>query len=147
MRRNLTLKASVIAATILVCLFGIIGFPKFMGGVGIPLSAAQLSSNMQQNIHLGLDLKGGIHLVMRVHVEDAIGSTSDRDVQRLQSGARAETKWVLRVPPKQLLLRRRRQVRKNSVVWVQRFALQTPIESSVIIPSAAAADECEFFSV
>ena len=43
MQRNLTLKAVVIAATIIVCLFGIIGFPKFLGGVGIPLSLAQLS--------------------------------------------------------------------------------------------------------
>src|ERR1700679_2962984 len=89
MQRNLTLKASVIAATILVCRFGIIGCPKFMGGVGIPLSAAQLSSNMQQNIHLGLDLKGGSHLVLQVQVQDAAKTEADQTIENLRDAARA----------------------------------------------------------
>src|SRR5580704_17413001 len=88
MQRNLTLKASVIAVTILVCLFGIIGFPKFMGGVGIPLSAAQLTSNMQQNIHLGLDLKGGSHLVLQVQVQDAAKAEADQTIEHLRDAAR-----------------------------------------------------------
>ena len=81
MQRNLTLKASVIAATMLVCMFGIIGFPKFMGGVGIPTSVAQLKSNMQQNIHLGLDLKGGSHLVLQVQVQDAAKTEADQTIE------------------------------------------------------------------
>jgi preprotein translocase subunit SecD len=89
MQRNLTLKASVIAATILVCLFGIIGFPKFLGGVGIPLSVAQLTSNMQQNIHLGLDLKGGSHLVLQVQVQDAAKTEADQTIENLRDAARA----------------------------------------------------------
>jgi preprotein translocase subunit SecD len=88
MQRNLTLKASVIAATILVCLFGIIGFPKFMGGVGIPLSVHQLTSNMQQNIHLGLDLKGGSHLVLQVQVQDAAKAEADQTIENLRDAAR-----------------------------------------------------------
>ncbi len=88
MQRNLTLKASVIAATILVCLFGIIGFPKFLGGVGIPLSVAQLQSNMQQNIHLGLDLKGGSHLVLQVQVQDAAKAEADQTIENLRDAAR-----------------------------------------------------------
>src|ERR1035438_9842539 len=84
MQRNLTLKASVIAATILVCLFGIIGFPKIIGGVGIPLSVAQLKSNLQQNIHLGLDLKGGSHLVLQVQVQDAAKTQADQTIENMR---------------------------------------------------------------
>ena len=42
---------------------------------------------MQNRIHLGLDLKGGTHLVLQVHVAEAVNSTTDRDVQRLNDGA------------------------------------------------------------
>jgi preprotein translocase subunit SecD len=88
MQRNLTLKTGVIAATILVCLFGIIGFPKFLGGVGIPLSVAQLKSNLQQNIHLGLDLKGGSHLVLQVQVQDAAKTTADQTIENLRDATK-----------------------------------------------------------
>ena len=46
---------------------------------------AASSSRSTDRIHLGLDLKGGIHLVLRVHVAEALGSTTDRDVQRIQA--------------------------------------------------------------
>jgi preprotein translocase subunit SecD len=88
MQRNLTLKASVIAVTILVCLFGIIGFPKFLGGVGIPLSLPQLQSNIRQNIHLGLDLIGGSHLVLQVQVQDAAKAEADQTIENLREAAR-----------------------------------------------------------
>jgi len=88
MQRNLTLKASVIAVTILVCLFGIIGFPKFLGGVGIPLSLPQLQSNIRQNIHLGLDLIGGSHLVLQVQVLDAAKAEADQTIENLREAAR-----------------------------------------------------------
>jgi preprotein translocase subunit SecD len=89
MQRNLKLKAGVIAATILVCLFGIIGFPKFMGGVGIPTSPGQLKSNMHQNIHLGLDLTGGSHLVLQVQVQDAAKTEADQTIENLRDAAKA----------------------------------------------------------
>ncbi len=89
MQRNLTLKAVVIAATIIVCLFGIIGFPKFLGGVGIPLSLAQVSSNMRQNIHLGLDLIGGSHLVLQVQVQDAAKTEADQTIENLRDATKA----------------------------------------------------------
>ncbi|HEX4276585.1 MAG TPA: protein translocase subunit SecD [Bryobacteraceae bacterium] len=84
MQRNLTLKATVIAVTILACLFGIIGYPKFMGGVGVPLSLAQLSANLQKNIHLGLDLKGGSHLILQVQVQDAAKTEADQTIENLR---------------------------------------------------------------
>jgi preprotein translocase subunit SecD len=89
MQRNLTLKAGVIVLTILVCIFGIIGFPKFLGGVGIPTSLAQLESNLQQNIHLGLDLKGGSHLVLQVQVQDAAKATADQTIENMRDALKA----------------------------------------------------------
>jgi len=88
MQRNLNLKAGVIAVTILVCLFGIIGFPKFMGGVGVPTSLAQLGSNIQKNISLGLDLKGGSHLILQVQVQDAAKAEADQTIENLRDAAR-----------------------------------------------------------
>jgi preprotein translocase subunit SecD len=70
--------------TILACVFGIIGFPKFLGGVGIPTSMAQLQSNLQQNIHLGLDLKGGSHLVLQVQVQDAAKANADQTIENMR---------------------------------------------------------------
>ena len=56
MRKNVTGRTVVIVVTILVCVFGIIGFPK---------SGAALMENLRHNIRLGLDLKGGSHLVLK----------------------------------------------------------------------------------
>src|SRR5271168_3710752 len=88
MQRNLTVKAGVIAATILVCLFGIIGFPKFLGGVGIPTSVSKLQSNIRQNIHLGLDLIGGSHLVLQVQVQDAAKTEADQTIENLRDATK-----------------------------------------------------------
>src|SRR6202167_1439002 len=89
MQRNLTLKAIVIAATILVCLFGIIGFPKAIGGLGIPLSLSQLESNMQKSINLGLDLRGGSHMVLQVQVQDAAKTEADQTIENLRDATKA----------------------------------------------------------
>ena len=56
MQKNLTARTVVIVVTILLCVFGIIGFPK---------SKADLMQNFSDNIRLGLDLKGGSHLVLK----------------------------------------------------------------------------------
>ena len=82
------IKAGVIVAVVLGCLFGIIGFPKFIGGVGIPLSLAQLESNLAHNIHLGLDLKGGSHLVLQVQVQDAAKTEADQTIESLRDAAK-----------------------------------------------------------
>jgi preprotein translocase subunit SecD len=89
MQRNLSLKVGVIVLTVLVCLFGIIGFPKVIGGLGIPTSLAQLSSNLQQNIHLGLDLKGGMHLVLQVQVQDAAKTEANQTIENLRDSLKA----------------------------------------------------------
>ena len=68
MKRNLKFKAFIIVAVILFCLYGIIGLPK---------SKAELVDNWNHSIHLGLDLKGGTHLVMQVQLQDAFKAAAD----------------------------------------------------------------------
>src|SRR5277367_4847253 len=68
-------KFVLILIVILICLFGVIGFPK---------SLAQLQQNLSDNLHLGLDLKGGSHLVLQVQVDEAIGQRADQAYDALQ---------------------------------------------------------------
>jgi preprotein translocase subunit SecD len=73
MGKNLAGKSAFIVAVVVIFCFGIVGIPH--GG---------LIESIKNNIHLGLDLKGGVHLVMEVHVAEAISSATDRDVARLE---------------------------------------------------------------
>src|SRR3569833_3026212 len=74
---NLTWKIVVIIGVMLVLLFGIIGNPAELGKGG--LVAAHTN-----RIHLGLDLKGGTHLILQVHVNDAVSAETDRAIERLK---------------------------------------------------------------
>ena len=74
MNKNLGTKAILIVVVLLGCVYGIIGIPH--GG---------LKQSIKNRIHLGLDLQGGIHLVLKVHVEEAVNSATDRDMQSLNT--------------------------------------------------------------
>jgi preprotein translocase subunit SecD len=76
MQRHLLVKTIVIVATILVCIFGVIGFPK---------SKAELDANLAHNIRLGLDLKGGSHLILQVQVQDAVRTTADHTIDSIKN--------------------------------------------------------------
>src|SRR5580658_2265456 len=82
MRKNVTGRTVVIVVTILVCIFGIIGFPK---------SGAGLMENVKHNIRLGLDLKGGSHLVLQVQVQDAIKTEADGAIERMKEAMRKQS--------------------------------------------------------
>ncbi len=73
------IKTMVIVATVLICVFGIIGFPT---------SVDQLKANVGKNIHLGLDLQGGSHLVLQVQVQDAAKGMADQLIESLREEAR-----------------------------------------------------------
>ena len=81
MNKNLGWKAIVIAATLLVFLFGIFGVPQTWSGGG-------LQAALQNRIHLGLDLKGGTHLILQVQVNDAVNVDSDNAMERLKADMR-----------------------------------------------------------
>ncbi len=81
MDRKLAGRAIVIVVVILLCVFGIIGFPK---------SLAQLKSNVAENIKLGLDLKGGSHLILQVQVQDAMKVEADQTIERMRDELRKQ---------------------------------------------------------
>lgn len=74
MQKNINGRILAIVAILLVFLYGIFGIPH--GG---------LKKTLTDRIHLGLDLRGGTHLVLQVHTAEAVAATSDTDMQRAQA--------------------------------------------------------------
>jgi preprotein translocase subunit SecD len=72
MGKSLAGKTGFIVAILVIFVYGIVGIPT-----------KGFKQALTDRIHLGLDLKGGTHLVLQVHVAEAINSATDRDVQRL----------------------------------------------------------------
>ena len=80
MNKNLTGKVVLIVAILLVFLGGIVGLPdNWKGGV---------ASAIQNRIHLGLDLRGGTHLILQVKVNDAVKADADASIDRLKTEMR-----------------------------------------------------------
>src|SRR5579863_1314214 len=77
MTKNLLWKALFIVAVVLFFLFGIFGIPK-------GLSRQALADAVAQHINLGLDLKGGTHLILQVHVNDAVNVDAQNAIQVLK---------------------------------------------------------------
>src|SRR5271155_4631605 len=77
MNSQLRWKFILILIVILICLYGLLGLPTF------PTSLAQVKANLADRIKLGLDLKGGSHLVLQVQVDEAIGQRCDQAVDQL----------------------------------------------------------------
>ncbi len=87
MTKGLGWKLIVIVVVILLFAYGIFGIPAgFSSGA---LADGLLSSGAFRNgIHLGLDLKGGTHLILQVQVADAINVDSDSAIETLKDGLR-----------------------------------------------------------
>src|SRR5580704_11295569 len=81
MNSQLKWKFIFILLVILVCIFGFIGIP-------FPTSFGQVRQNLSDRIHLGLDLRGGSHLVLQVQVDEAIGQRTDQAYDALQKALR-----------------------------------------------------------
>jgi preprotein translocase subunit SecD len=81
MNKNLSWKLVVIVATLLLFAYGIFGVPNGASG-------SALLSSLQNRIHLGLDLKGGTHLILQVQVNDAVNVDSDNAIETLKSAMR-----------------------------------------------------------
>lgn len=82
MNKNLLGKVIFIIVVLLVFVFGIIGVPSNWSGQG-------LLASMQQRIHLGLDLKGGTHLILQVQVNDAVRADAERAIERLKEDTKS----------------------------------------------------------
>lgn len=81
MSSQLRWKFVLIAIVILVCLFGLIGFPSSWGQIG---------QNFKDRIQLGLDLRGGSHLVLQVQVGDAVRQRSYEAIDGLKKELRTK---------------------------------------------------------
>ncbi|MHB8734523.1 MAG: protein translocase subunit SecD [Terriglobales bacterium] len=78
MKRNLYWKTVFIVAVVAICLASLIGIPRGLSWTAIKASVAS-------RIHLGLDLQGGTHLILQVHVDDAVNAETDQALGRLQA--------------------------------------------------------------
>jgi preprotein translocase subunit SecD len=77
MKKNLKNKFFLIIAVVLLCVWGIFGASTGVTG-------AALLDGLTKRIHLGLDLKGGAHLILQVKVEEAVNAETDNTVARLK---------------------------------------------------------------
>ncbi len=82
MNKNLGWKLVVIVGALLVFVYGIFGVPSGASG-------SALLASLQNRIHLGLDLKGGTHLILQVQVNDAVNVDSDNAVEMLKAGMKS----------------------------------------------------------
>jgi len=80
--KNLGWKVVVIVVTLLVFVYGIFGIPQSWTAKG-------LLASLGNRIHLGLDLKGGTHLILQVQVNDAVNVDSDNALERLKAQLRS----------------------------------------------------------
>src|SRR6202046_3119804 len=76
MNSQIKWKFVLIGLVILACIFGLIGFPP-------PTSVTGIKQAFADRIKLGLDLKGGSHLVLQVQVDEAIGQRCDQAVDQI----------------------------------------------------------------
>ncbi|MGA9982582.1 MAG: protein translocase subunit SecD [Acidobacteriaceae bacterium] len=84
MKTNIKTRLIVIIAVLVVFVYGVFGVPH--GVSGNALSQGLVNSSFLRNgIHLGLDLKGGMHLILQVKVDEAVSAETDTDVASLQS--------------------------------------------------------------
>jgi len=84
MNKNLTWKVVIIVAAVLIFVYGIFSVPA--GFSGDALANALISpSVMRHGINLGLDLKGGTHLILQVQVNDAVNFETDNAMESLKA--------------------------------------------------------------
>ena len=90
MKKNLLWKVVLILVTLLVFTWGILLGNDPEKSVAAMKQGGVLAG-LQQNIHLGLDLKGGTHLILQVMVNDAVNADSDQVIERLKDGLRQKS--------------------------------------------------------
>jgi preprotein translocase subunit SecD len=82
MKKDLKNKVVLIVAVLLVFLYGIFGVPSGVSG-------KNLAAALTKRIHLGLDLRGGAHLILQVEVKEAVNAETDNTAARVQQDLKA----------------------------------------------------------
>jgi preprotein translocase subunit SecD len=84
MKKNLGNRILLIIAVMVICVFGIFGVPSGITGKALLVPSGDfgkvLMDAMTKRIHLGLDLRGGAHLILQVKVEEAVNTETDNTV-------------------------------------------------------------------
>ena len=81
--RTRVIVIAVVTTACLVILFGPWNKPKgYARSAGDFFKPAKLKQNLSENIRLGLDLRGGTHLVMQVQADEAIKKLTDNNVEK-----------------------------------------------------------------
>src|SRR5260370_17085649 len=86
-KRNLLQRSIVIGIVTLVGFYIVIG-PHGRRPHLKDFTPSGIKENLAENIHLGLDLKGGAHLVMRVKIEDYLKRLTEDNVTAAQNAAK-----------------------------------------------------------
>jgi preprotein translocase subunit SecD len=82
MKKNLNGKILGIIAVLVFFVYGIFGVPSGVTGKA-------LTEALTKRIHLGLDLRGGAHLILQVVVAEAVNAETDNTVGRIQQDLKA----------------------------------------------------------
>ena len=77
MKKNLKGRVALIVAVLVICIYGIFGVPSGVTGKA-------LTEALTNRIHLGLDLRGGAHLILQVVVSEAVSAETDNTVARIE---------------------------------------------------------------
>jgi preprotein translocase subunit SecD len=86
MNRNLRLRSIIITVITALCLIIMFGpWHRTGKSAGDFFKPSKLKENLSENIKLGLDLRGGTHLVMQVQADDAIKAITDGNVLKTDS--------------------------------------------------------------
>ncbi len=75
MRSRFGLKILLVLAVFALCFWRVFGLSPAWDAV---------KQNLADNINLGLDLKGGTHLILQVQVQDALKSEADQTIDRIR---------------------------------------------------------------
>src|SRR5438132_6757708 len=85
-KKNLLQRSIIIAIVTLVGLYVVIG-PRHRP-TRHDFTPSGIKETLQANIHLGLDLKGGSHLVMRVKTDEFLKTLTETNALAVQSAAK-----------------------------------------------------------
>ena len=83
MNKRILQRFLLILGVTLVCVWRVVAYPGLLPS----------KERLKENVKLGLDLKGGIHMVMRVRTDDAVKAELDLSRERIR-GALAEKGMV-----------------------------------------------------
>ena len=77
MKKNLKGKIALIVGVLVLCVWGIFGASSGVTG-------KDLTEGLTRRIHLGLDLRGGAHLILQVKVEEAVTAETNNTAALIQ---------------------------------------------------------------